>query len=106
MRSSTRGPRHVRTRWSRNCWSCDDDRRLYLRRDGWVAEDEQFYAEQNARLVRDAEEYYHQMYRAEVSSWNLRDQHMAGTLDALIEHLDRQSTQHQSGGLGAQLACR
>jgi erythromycin esterase-like protein len=64
---------------------------LYLRRDGWVAEDEQFYAEQNARLVRDAEEYYHQMYRAEISSWNLRDQHMAGTLDALIEHLDRQS---------------
>jgi erythromycin esterase-like protein len=63
---------------------------LYLRRDGWVADDEQFYAEQNALLVRDAEEYYHQMYRAEVSSWNLRDQHMAGTLDALIEHLDRQ----------------
>jgi len=65
---------------------------LYLRRDGWVAEDEQFYAEQNARLVRDAEEYYHQMYRAEVSSWNLRDQHMARTLNALIEHLDRQSS--------------
>ena len=64
---------------------------LYLRRDGWVADDEQFYAEQNARLVRDAEEYYHQMYRAEISSWNLRDEHMAGTLDALIEHLDRQS---------------
>ena len=63
---------------------------LYLRRDGWAADDEQFYAEQNALLVRDAEEYYHQMYRAEVSSWNLRDQHMAGTLDALIEHLDRQ----------------
>jgi len=64
---------------------------IYLRRDGWVARDEQFYAEQNARLVRDAEEYYHQMYRAEVSSWNLRDEHMAGTLDALIEHLDGQS---------------
>ncbi len=63
----------------------------YLRRDGWVAEDEQFYAEQNARLVRDAEEYYHQMYRAEVSSWNLRDLHMAGTLEALIGHLDRQA---------------
>jgi len=63
---------------------------VYLRRDGWVADDEQFYAEQNALLVRDAEEYYHQMYRAEVSSWNLRDQHMAATLDALIEHLDRQ----------------
>ena len=62
----------------------------YLRRDGWVAEDEYFFAEQNARLVRNAEEYYQQMYRAEVSSWNLRDRHMAGTLDALVEHLDRQ----------------
>ena len=41
-------------------------------------------------LVRDAEEYYQQMYRAEVSSWNLRDRHMAGTLDALVDHLDRQ----------------
>jgi erythromycin esterase-like protein len=61
----------------------------YLRRDGWIAEDELFFAEQNARLVRDAEEYYQQMYRAEVSSWNLRDRHMAGTLDALVEHLDR-----------------
>jgi erythromycin esterase-like protein len=62
----------------------------YLRRDGWVAEDELFFAEQNARVVRDAEEYYQQMYRAEVSSWNLRDRHMAGTLDALVDHLDRQ----------------
>jgi erythromycin esterase-like protein len=28
------------------------------------------------------------MYRAEVSSWNLRDRHMAGTLDALVTHLE------------------
>jgi erythromycin esterase-like protein len=28
-----------------------------LSRDGWLAEDEYFFAEQNARLVRDAEEY-------------------------------------------------
>jgi erythromycin esterase-like protein len=62
----------------------------YLRRDGWVAEDELFFAEQNALLVRDAEEYYQQMYRAEVSSWNLRDRHMANTLDALVDHLDHQ----------------
>jgi erythromycin esterase-like protein len=62
----------------------------YLRRDGWVAEDELFFAEQNARVVRDAEEYYQQMYRAEVSSWNLRDRHMGATLDALIGHLDQQ----------------
>jgi erythromycin esterase-like protein len=62
----------------------------YLRSDGLLAEDELFCAEQNALVVRDAEEYYQQMYRAEVSSWNLRDRHMAGTLDALVEHFDRQ----------------
>ena len=60
----------------------------YLRRDGLAAEDEQFYAEQNARLVHNAETYYREMYRAEVSSWNLRDRHMAGTLEALIAHFD------------------
>ncbi len=59
----------------------------YLRRDGMDAFDEQFFAEQNAVVVRDAEEYYQQMYRAEVSSWNLRDRHMANTADALLEHL-------------------
>ncbi|MDE3064060.1 MAG: erythromycin esterase family protein [Acidobacteriota bacterium] len=64
---------------------------LYLRRDGMAAEDEQFCAEQNARLVHDAEEYYRQMYRAGVSSWNLRDRHMARTLDSLIAHLDERS---------------
>ncbi len=80
----------MRTRWSPSSWNSGVAAEAYLRRDGWIADDEQFYAEQNARLVRDAEEYYHQMYRAEVSSWNLRDQHMAGTLDALVEHLDRQ----------------
>ena len=41
----------------------------------------------NARLVRDAEEYYREMYRADVSSWNLRDLHMAETVQALSEHL-------------------
>ena len=33
----------------------------YLRRDGFVAEDELFYAEQNARLVTNAERYYRTM---------------------------------------------
>ncbi len=58
-------------------------------RDGRVAEDEYFYAEQNARLVKNAEEYYRSMFRGRVSSWNLRDRHMAETLDALVAHLDR-----------------
>lgn len=63
----------------------------YLSRDGVVAEDRLFDAEQNAVLVRDAEEYYHQMYRADVSSWNLRDRHMAATVDALLRYHGRRS---------------
>lgn len=54
--------------------------------DGGVAVDEHFYAEQNARLVKNAEEYYRSMFAARVSSWNLRDCHMADTLDALLRH--------------------
>jgi erythromycin esterase-like protein len=54
-----------------------------------VAEDEYFYAEQNARLAKNAEEYYRTMFHGRVSSWNLRDRHMVETLDALAPHLDR-----------------
>lgn len=57
----------------------------YARRDGRIAADDYFYAEQNARLVRNAEEYYRTMFRGRVSSWNLRDRHMSETLDALVE---------------------
>lgn len=61
----------------------------YARRDGKVAEDEYFQAEQNARLARNAEEYYRSMFRGRASSWNLRDSHMAETLNELVKHLDR-----------------
>lgn len=61
----------------------------YARRDGRVAEEEAFYAEQNARLVKNAEEYYRSMFLSQVSSWNLRDRHMAETLDALASYLSR-----------------
>lgn len=61
----------------------------YAKRDGLVAEDEFFYAQQNARLVADAEEYYRMMFKGHVSSWNLRDGHMVETLEDLVEHLDR-----------------
>ena len=53
------------------------------------AGDEHFYAVQNARLVKNAEEYYRTMFRGRVSSWNLRDSHMAETLQALDAHLSR-----------------
>lgn len=62
----------------------------YASRDGRVAADEFFFAEQNARLVKDAEEYYREMFRGRESSWNLRDRHMADTLEHLIGFLTRQ----------------
>jgi erythromycin esterase-like protein len=58
----------------------------YARRDGLPAAEEYFFAEQNARLVRNAEEYYRVMFRGHVESWNLRDRHMAETLQALLAH--------------------
>jgi erythromycin esterase-like protein len=61
----------------------------YAGRDGRVAEEEYFYAEQNARLAKNAEQYYRSMFQGRVSSWNLRDRHMAETLDELVRHLDR-----------------
>ena len=60
----------------------------YLRHDGELASDELFYAQQNAVTVRNAEAYYRGMFAGRVTSWNMRDKHMAQTLEALIEHLD------------------
>lgn len=62
----------------------------YAQRDGLVAGDELFYAEQNARTVQAAEGYYRALFSGRISSWNLRDRHMADTLDALASHLARQ----------------
>lgn len=58
-------------------------------RDGRAAENEFFFAEQNARLVKNAEEYYRTMFHGQVESWNLRDRHMAEILQALEAHLRR-----------------
>jgi erythromycin esterase-like protein len=61
----------------------------YASRDGRVAADDFFHAEQNARLVRNAEEYYRSMFRGRAESWNLRDRHMVATLQELLRFLDR-----------------
>jgi erythromycin esterase-like protein len=66
----------------------------YLREDGLVAEDRYFLAEQNATVVADAEEYYRTMFAGATPSWNLRDRHMADTLDQLQVHLAR----HEDAG--------
>lgn len=58
------------------------------RRDGRPARDAYFGAEQNAKLAADAERYYRAMFRGRADSWNLRDTHMADTLDALHQHLE------------------
>ncbi|HEY6138208.1 MAG TPA: erythromycin esterase family protein [Thermoanaerobaculia bacterium] len=56
-------------------------------RRNYAGSDDAFYAEQNARLVRNAERYYRSMFTGRVSSWNLRDQHMAETIEALAQHV-------------------
>jgi erythromycin esterase-like protein len=63
----------------------------YANRDGYVAEDEYFFAEQNARLVRNAEQYYRSMFGGRVESWNIRDTHMMETLEALMQWTRRRT---------------
>jgi erythromycin esterase-like protein len=60
----------------------------YARRDGWVAVEQFFNAQQNAHVVVDAEQYYRTMFRGHIASWNLRDQHMVETLDTLVDYLN------------------
>jgi erythromycin esterase-like protein len=61
----------------------------YVRRDGRLEPDEDFFAEQNARLVVGAERYYRSLFAGREPSWNLRDRHMTDTLIAIEEHLLR-----------------
>ncbi len=46
---------------------------------------EAFGAAMNARLIASAEKYYRVMYYGGAQSWNLRDSHMAETLEHLLE---------------------
>jgi erythromycin esterase-like protein len=59
----------------------------YATRDGRVAADEFFFAEQNARLVANAETYYRAMFGSRADSWNVRDRHMMETLDSLLKYV-------------------
>ena len=45
--------------------------------DGDRDPDAHFAAQQNARLVANAEEYYRTMMLGNIESWNVRDMHMA-----------------------------
>jgi erythromycin esterase-like protein len=57
--------------------------------EGGTVPDELFYAQQNARVVKNAETYYRSMFQSRDESWNVRDTHMMETLDALREHISR-----------------
>ena len=61
---------------------------LYLERDGAFAGNEYFSAQQNAELVKNAEEYYRAMFRGRPNTWNLRDRHMFETLENLSAYLE------------------
>jgi len=51
------------------------------------AGDAWFHAVQQAHVVRNAEQYYRMLFAGRSASWNLRDTHMADTLDLLVDHL-------------------
>jgi protein-L-isoaspartate(D-aspartate) O-methyltransferase len=81
-------------------WALDDDfkrcegavltqlKELLSKRTAYTQQgddDPYFDAAQNARLVADAERYYRAMYYGATESWNLRDTHMADTLQYVLE---------------------
>lgn len=63
--------------------------------DARIGEDGRFFAEQNARLVVNAEEYYRAMFHGGIKS---RDLHMTHTLESLTQ---RGTTTSDLGRLGA-----
>ncbi len=72
--------------------SCEDEvvaQLLDIQASSLQAEDPDIYLdiEQNARVVVNAERYYRAMFGPRVASWNLRDEHMANTIDQLALHL-------------------
>jgi erythromycin esterase-like protein len=46
---------------------------------------------QNARVVANGEAYYRMAHEGGVASWNVRDSHMADTIDAVSRHLNEGS---------------
>ncbi len=55
---------------------------------GTLHEDELFYAQRHAELVRNAESYYRNLFSPVVNTWNVRDRHMASTVDHILKHLE------------------
>ena len=73
--------------------SCEEETVRQLlelqKRSAAAVDPELFSAEQNARLARNAEAYYRAMFGSRISTWNLRDRHMAETIESVAEFLKR-----------------
>ena len=57
-----------------------------MRNDSLGRDDEAFDAEQNALVLKNAENYYRIMVAGGPDSWNLRDTHMHETFERLMDH--------------------
>jgi len=68
-----------------------DELQQLMGKSGSHKTDELFNALQNARVVKNAEAYYRATYQRNISSWNLRDTHMAETLEAIANHHETKS---------------
>lgn len=62
-----------------------------LNADKLLQNDTEFYVNQNARIVKNAEEYYRTMFEPKAISWNIRDSHMAQTLSNIVAHIESKS---------------
>jgi len=63
-----------------------------MKEGGFVENDEDFYAIQNAEIVKDAEQYYRaSIGLGRADSWNVRDSHMVKSVRALMAHRSQQS---------------
>lgn len=64
-------------------------RNEYLQENSLQGNEELFYAEQNAKVAKDAEQYYREMFSRRAKTWNLRDLHMADMVDEVSNHVKK-----------------
>lgn len=68
-----------------------EDAASYIAHNDLAKMDEYFFAERNAAVVVQAENYYRAMFGRRQNTWNLRDAHMGNTLLELSEYRQRRS---------------
>jgi len=73
----------------------------YLRKGGFIDGDELFFNQQNAVVVKDAEEYYRKSMYGGATTWNIRDKHMLDTLLALLNMHDSKTGRRSKAAVWA-----